>query len=309
MKMAPKPAARAARIAGLGYDYSARPKQTCRLCNLCGGDRFVTIAHRDRYGYPARADGCLRCGLVFLNPVLTAEAYGEFYAKVYRPLVIAYHGRRIDAETLQEEQRDYAAVRAEALAPHLARRSAKSLLDVGGSTGIVAHHLKQRFDLSATVIDPAPLEIEVARRLGLQTRTGFVEDFDPGEQRFDLITLCQTVDHLLDVSLSLAKIRALLAEGGIFFVDIVDFRAAYRRSGSVEEAIKIDHPFYLTEQTAGAYLRRSGFEVLAVDYAADHLHVGYVCSPGVAEPGFIPSPESVERQWRELRAIQNPLPG
>ena len=308
MKMAPEPAARAARIAGLDYDYSARPKRVCSGCNLCGGERFVTLTHRDRYGYPAQADGCLRCGLVFLNPVMTGEAYGEFYAKVYRPLVSAYHGRRIDAETLQVEQREYAAVRAEALAPHLARRSAKTLLDVGGSTGIVAHHLGQRFDLAATVIDPAPLEIEVARQLGLQTRTGFVEDFDSGEQRFDLITLCQTVDHLLDVSLSLAKIRALLAEGGIFFVDIVDFRAAYRRSGSVEEAIKIDHPFYLTEQTALAYLRRSGFDVLAVDYAADHLHVGYVCGPGVAEPGFTPAPDAVERQWRELRAIQNPLP-
>jgi SAM-dependent methyltransferase len=308
MKMAPDPTARAARIAGLGYDYSARPKRARSRCNLCGGERFVSLTHRDRYGFPAQADGCLRCGLVFLNPVMTAEAYGEFYAKVYRPLVSAYHGRRIDAETLQVEQRDYAAVRAEALAPHLARRSAKTLLDVGGSTGIVAHHLGQRFDLAATVIDPAPLEIEVARRLGLQTRTGFVEDFDSGEQRFDLITLCQTVDHLLDVSLSLAKIRALLAQGGIFFVDIVDFRAAYRRNGSVEEATKIDHPFYLTEQTAGAYLRRSGFEVLAIDYAADHLHVGYVCGPGIAEPGILPAPDCVERQWRELRAIQNPLP-
>ena len=308
MKTAPEPAARAARIAGLGYDYSAQPKLARSLCNLCGGERFVTLTHRDRYGYAAQADGCLRCGLVFLNPVMTAAAYGGFYANVYRPLVSAYHGRRIDAETLQDEQREYAAVRADALAPHLARRSAKRLLDVGGSTGIVAHHLKQRFDLEATVIDPAPLEIEVARRLGLTTRTGFVEDFDPAERRFDLITLCQTVDHLLDVALSLRKIRTLLADDGIFFVDIVDFRAACRRGSSVEGAIKIDHPYYLTEQTALAYLRRSGFEVLAVDWAADHLHVGYLCAPGVAEPGSTPAPDAVERQWRELRAIQNPLP-
>jgi SAM-dependent methyltransferase len=308
MNTAPDPAARAARIAGLRYDYSAQPKLARSHCNLCGGERFVTLTHRDRYGYPAQADGCLRCGLVFLNPVMTADAYGGFYANVYRPLVSAYHGRRIDAETLQDEQREYASVRADALAPHLARRSAKRLLDVGGSTGIVAHHLKQRFDLEATVIDPAPLEIEVARRLGLSTRTGFVEDYDPDEGRFDLITLCQTVDHLLDVALSLRKVRALLADDGIFFVDIVDFRAAYRRNGSVEEAIKIDHPFYLTEQTARAYLRRNGFEVLAIDYAADHLHVGYVCGPGIAEPGVTPAPDSVERQWRELRAIQNPLP-
>jgi hypothetical protein len=162
--------------------------------------------------------------------------------------------------------------------------------------------------LQATVIDPAPLEIEVARNLGLRTLTGFVEQCNPDEQQYDLITLCQTVDHLLDVSLSLQKIRALLSEGGLFFIDIVDFRAAYRRNGSIEEATKIDHPYYLTEQTTLAYLRRFGFEVLAVDYAADHLHVGYVCAPALADPNALPSEKDVSRQWHEIRSIQNRLP-
>lgn len=299
---------RDARIEALGYDYASQPVRLRSACNLCGGERFVTIAHRDRYGFPARADGCLRCGLVFLNPVMTADAYADFYQRVYRPLVSAYHGRRIDAETIQDEQRDYAAVRGELLAPHLERRSAKTLLDVGGSTGVVAHHLKERFDLAATVIDPAPLEIEVARRLGLRALAGFLEDVDPGGQHYDLITLCQTVDHLLDVSLSLRKIRALLSEGGVFFVDIVDFRAAYRRNGSVESAIKIDHPFYLTEETTSVFLRRAGFEILAVDYAADHLHVGYVCAPAPPRSDLLPDDARVSRQWREIRSIQNPLP-
>ena len=107
---------------------------------------------------------------------------------------------------------------------------------------------------------------------------------------------------------SLQKIRTLLNEGGLFFVDIVDFRAAYRRGGSVEAAIKIDHPYYLTEQTMLAFLRRHGFEVLAVDYAADHLHVGYVCAPAQASADFLPGEDTVSRQWREIRFIQNPLP-
>ena len=299
---------REARIAALGYDYAKQPARARSTCNLCGEKRFVTVSHRDRYGYPARADGCLRCGLVFLNPVMEADAYTGFYGEVYRPLVSAYHGRRIDADTIQDEQREYAAVRAELLAPHLAGRGAKTLLDIGGSTGVVAHHLMERFDLNATVIDPAPLEIAVARKLGLRTLTGFVEECDPGEQQYDLITLCQTVDHLLDVSLALRKIRSLLCEGGLFFVDIVDFRAAYRRNGSVEEAIKIDHPFYLTEETAGAFLRRSGFDVLAVDYAADHLHIGYVCAPAARKEDVLPAPDDVSRQWREIRSIQNRLP-
>ncbi len=296
------------RIAALAYDYAAKPVRRTRHCNLCGGDGFVTLTHRDRYEYPATADGCLRCGLVFLNPAMTAAAYAEFYTDVYRPLVSAYHGRLIDAESIQDEQRDYASARADFIEPRMRERGCKTLLDVGGSTGVVAHVMKERFDLLATVIDPAPLEIEVARALGLKTITGFVEDYDSGGASYDFIVLCQTVDHLLDVSLSLSKIRNLLSEEGLFFVDIVDFRAAYRRGGSVEEAVKIDHPYYLTDETMRAYLARSGFDILGIDCAADHLHVGYLCKIGRQVPDALPDPTFVNDQWHEIRAIQNPLP-
>jgi len=300
--------ARQERIAALGYDYAAKPVRRTLRCNLCGGDRFATLAHRDRYGYPAKADGCLRCGLVFLNPAMTGDAYAEFYTNVYRPLVSAYHGRLIDAESIQDEQRDYASARADFIEPRIRERSCKTLLDVGGSTGVVAHVMKERFDLLATVIDPAPLEIEVARAFGLKTVTGFVEEYDAGGATYDFIVLCQTVDHLLDVSLSLSKIRNLLSGEGLFFVDIVDFRAAYRRNGSVEKAVKIDHPFYLTDETMRAYLARSGFDILAIDCAADHLHIGYLCAPGRHDSNALPDPQFVKDQWREIRAIQNPLP-
>jgi hypothetical protein len=300
--------ARRERIATLGYDYAEKPVRRTLRCNLCGGDRFVTLTHRDRYEYPAMADGCLRCGLVFLNPVMAASEYAEFYTDVYRPLVSAYHGRLIDAESIQDEQREYASSRADFIEPWMRERSCKTLLDVGGSTGIVAHVMKARFDLLATVIDPAPLEIDVARKLGLETVTSFVEDYDSGGATYDVIVLCQAVDHLLDVSLSLSKIRDLLSEWGLFFVDIVDFRAAYRRNGSVEEAIKIDHPYYLTDETMRGFLARSGFDVLAIDYAPDHLHVGYLCAPGKKDPDALPDPVSVSDQWREIRGIQNRLP-
>ena len=49
---------RAARIADLGYDYGAQPTWVRSHCNLCGGERFVTLVHRDRYGYADQyADG------------------------------------------------------------------------------------------------------------------------------------------------------------------------------------------------------------------------------------------------------------
>ena len=299
------PADRSQRIAAIGYDYDAQPKEAVAACNLCGAAAFVVLAHRDRYGCAAQAHACARCGLVFLNPRMTADAYAQFYDGVYRPLVSAFHGRQIDAKTIQAEQRDYAIERADFIRPFVAGHGLRSMLDIGGSTGIVSHHFAREFALEAVVIDPAPLEVDEARRLGLETITGLVERHDFGSRRFDVVIVCQTVDHLLDINSVLARVRDLLDQRGILFIDIVDFRAAYLRNWSVEDAIKIDHPYYLTQDTMTAFLRRAGFDVLRVDYAADHLHVGYVCRPSPAVPGALPSSAQVEAMLQEVRLVQN----
>ncbi|MBI4886445.1 MAG: class I SAM-dependent methyltransferase [Acidobacteria bacterium] len=298
-------ASRAERIAALRFDYAAQGTSAVERCNLCGADTFLVLAHRDRYGYPAQAHACVSCGLVFLNPVMDAAGYARFYMETYRPLVSAYHGRLIDARTIQEEQRAYAAERAGLLAPYLRGSGLSTLLDIGGSTGVVAHHLVREFGLRATVLDPAPLEVEQARALGLETITGLVEQFEPGTRRFDVVAMFQTVDHLLDVGGTLRRVRALMAGRGVFFVDIVDFRAAYLRHWSVEEAIKIDHPYYLTEDTMTAYLGQAGFDVLRADYAADHLHVSYVCRPAPPRGDARPPSASVRDLLRDVRLVQS----
>ena len=298
------PPERRARIEALGYDYAAQPKEALAACNLCGSAAFIVITRRDRYGYPAEAHACSLCGLVFLNPRLTSEAYAHFYDGVYRPLVSAFHGRLIDAHTIQEEQREYADDRAGFLRPFIAP-GLKTLLDIGGSTGVVAAHIAGEFGLAGTLIDPAPLEVAEARRFGLETITGLVERYDFGGRRFDVVLICQTVDHLLDVAGTLQRVRELLTDRGRLFIDIVDFRAAYLRGWSVESAVKIDHPYYLTEATMTAYLRRAGFQVLRTAYAADHLHVSYVCAPAEPERIALPGREDVAALLREIRLVQN----
>tara|TARA_B100001123_G_scaffold295929_1_gene330032 strand:- start:346 stop:1290 length:945 start_codon:yes stop_codon:yes gene_type:complete len=297
--------ARRDRIQSIDFDYLSNPQRTVSECNLCGSDSFLVLSHCDRYGFPVRAHGCRRCGLVFLNPVMTVEAYGAFYKSVYRPLVSAYHGRLIDAHSIQGEQRQYAAERATLLEPYLPDGAERNLLDIGGSTGVVAHAFSKRFDAVSTVVDPAPLEIEEARRLGLETVTGFIEKVNLGDRQFQIVLMCQAIDHLLDIKGALEAIRRLIAADGLFFVDIVDFRAAYLRNWSIEQAVKVDHPFYLTEFTMSAFLTRAGFDIARVEYSEDRLHVGYVCRPATPEPVNLPRPEDVSELWRELRYIQN----
>ena len=139
---------------------SRSPSATC-----AGANGIVELAQRDRYGFPVVLAACARCGLGFLSPRPTAEAYAAFYDGVYRPLVSAYHGRLIDAQTVQVEQREYAAELVEFLDAHL-ERPPSTVLDVGGSTGVIAGVARDRWGSQATVLDPAPDELAVAQAHG-----------------------------------------------------------------------------------------------------------------------------------------------
>ncbi len=305
MTRSPETPARTRRIEALGYDFSSQPKRRIECCELCGSDVFVFLNRHDRYGYAAPAASCMVCSLTVLNPVMTGEAYGDFYDRYYRPLVSAYHGRLIDAETIQDEQHEYARSLGDLIEADIQRRNIHTMLDIGGSTGVVALDLADRFSLKATVLDPAADELDWAKKFGVDTINGFVEDYEPDGRLFDLIILCQTADHLADITGSLAKIVCLLAPGGLFFVDIVDFRAAYLRNGGASGAIKIDHPYYLTELTVEPLLRNAGFRIVKKSFASDGLHIGYVCEGGKPTSKSLPDPDAVQRYFDELRFIEN----
>jgi SAM-dependent methyltransferase len=226
---------RAARIAALAYDYAGREKEAVPSCNLCGSSRHVEACRRDRYGYPAVAWLCSTCGLGFLSPRLTAAEYTSFYAGTYRPLVSAYHGRTIDATTVQEDQRGYAAELVDFLRRALPAPPS-TVLDVGGSTGVVGGAIAAAFGAKATVLDPSPDELAVAEAAGMSTIAGFVEDYDPRGETWDLVLLCQTVDHLLDVAGALERLREMTAASGHAYVDILDIGYVLEREGTIEAA-------------------------------------------------------------------------
>jgi len=290
---------RAARIEAVGYDYPARARESIAACNLCGCAHTVEVSRRDRYGFPAELRICARCGLGFLSPRLSAGEYAAFYRDVYRPLVSAYHGRTIDAQTVQEEQRDYAAGLVEFLHGTLPRPPS-TVMDIGGSTGIVAGAVRDAFGARATVLDPAPDELAVAEAAGMETVTGFAEDYDPGARRWDLVLLCQTIDHLLDIAATLDALRAMLAEGGVAFVDALDVSFMAARRGSIEGAVKIDHPYYLTRATAAAYFERAGLRPLAERMSGDG-HWGFLLAAAAPrEPDWDAMTPSAERLLDEL---------
>lgn len=296
---------RYARIAAVGYDYASIPKMAVTCCNLCSAKDLKVISHYDRYGFSAPACMCNTCGLVFLNPVMPPAGYTEFYAHVYRPLLTAYYNQPYTAETIQPEAEIYAQALIERLRPFAGLFAGQQALDIGGSTGAVAAALLREWDTETTILDPSPDELREAEARGAHGMQGRIEDLPQTDQSFALITLCRTVDHLTDIASALQMIRSCIADGGLFFVDIVDlYRACAQKDNDLTEAVKIDHPYYLTTATMRTYLARAGWRIVAEDLYGS-LHTGFFCTPGEPDPEAMPPAVSVQIMEDFLQTIHS----
>jgi SAM-dependent methyltransferase len=265
----------------LTFDYAAQPKEPVKACNLCGWQHFEPFAGKDRYGLPVKSVACSGCGLVFLAPRMTARAYSEFYFKGnYRELLREKFGKPYTAESIESDQRKYALWLLTWLEPHLLRGGRKEMLDVGGSTGVVASLLAQRFGLKATIMDPSEPEGVRALAKGLLWIPSSVEEYEPDGHKWDVVLMCQTIDHLLDITKALRTLRAVINPKGRLFIDLSDYRQVLTyMGGDRTRVVKLDHPYYLTPMHLGTYLNRAGFRVIDRFTGQSAYQYAMVCEP------------------------------
>ncbi len=271
-------------------------------CNVCGGKGKALLAPRDRYGLAVRTALCLDCGLVYLLEPLAAEEYARFYASGrYRDLTGRFSRRRRSVSQVRAGQARYAERVFHALEPFLSPDPGGRLLDVGASTGLVADRFRQRLGFEATLLDPAS-EIRQPETRGMRLVESSFEDWED-DGRYALILLCRTVEHLLDLRRSLEKVRELLAPGGVFYCDVADFFEICRLEGPAEAVSRIDHCFWLTQETARVVFRRLGFEPIAVHCTAPYDQVGFVLRRAEADPAARLPPGWIDARLRRLREI------
>ncbi len=225
------------------------------MCNLCGSTRLVEASRSDRYGYPAALRVCARCGLGFLSPRLTV---GSTRASTSPPTGRSSAPTTGGGSTPRPSRTNSAPTPRSSSLPRASLPGhAATVLDVGGSTGVVA-------GASGTPSAGRP-PCSIRRRTsspsaaeGMETIAASRRTSDLGGRTFDLMLLCQTIDHLLDVAATLRSLRGRLPRTAALFVDVLDVDFMVRRVGSIEAAVKIDHPFSLTRATALAYFELSG---------------------------------------------------
>jgi ubiquinone/menaquinone biosynthesis C-methylase UbiE len=230
-----------------------------------------TVRLRDRFGFKVGVSTCA-CGLTFLNPQMTAEGYDAFYRDGYRQLIGRQVGFALDTARIAVDQRQYARD-VVAILPSARRPIPRggALLDIGGSVGLIASTVAEAYGLTPAVLDPCEAELRAAEARGVTGYLSAIESASFPPASFNVILLCRTIDHLLDIRGTLARIHEWLTPDGLFFVDAVTPRLGI-------PAIKLDHPYYLSPRTMRAYLAQAGFTILRTFIHLNRNRRAYVCA-------------------------------
>lgn len=191
-----------------------------KMLSSCPSCNSIEIATRYR-GKTTRdpADGrrwnvaeCKACSLGFMNPRPDWSDLEPYYSPQYAPYQPSYSASSpSDDETLAQ-------ARAAGTFRHIDIPEGKRVLDVGCGGG---YFLRICAKLGATVqgVDPSPIAAAQARAQGIEVFNGLLEDFDT-QDRFDVITMSQVLEHTPDPVGTLKKMKSLLAPGGMIWIGV-----------------------------------------------------------------------------------------
>jgi SAM-dependent methyltransferase len=235
-------------------------------CPGCGASHSFVTRYRDETAYegdaPMTVVSCEACGLVFLNPQPTEEAYSEFYASSYYGNLSPKQLERNRAELARAYLRHYddlLARFAEPITPET------TLLDVGSGHGtwltLLARFAKQLDWRRVTALEPSRLACEALQRLrpDLNIVGDMLSSCRLPAGAFDAVMCGALIEHLTDPLDGLAAISRLLKPRGTLLLATPSLEPRSLRYG-YSRFFKFVHTIYFTRETLESMLQKSGFQ-------------------------------------------------
>jgi SAM-dependent methyltransferase len=228
-------------------------------CPMCGSERFETAFEEPPYAVRR----CSACGMGWVSPRLDERGLAGIYQddsywRSQSPKTLGYSDYRADEELYLDSFRK----RLE----YVLRDGPDSgrALDVGFAAGFCMAVLRERgFEVHG---------VEVSETIGSHARDHFgfdsvffgtLESAPFPEAHFDLITMWDVVEHVVDPQALLERAHALLKPGGLLVVETQDIDSRFARAlGPRWHHYKhAEHIYHFTPPTVTALMDRSGFRV------------------------------------------------
>ena len=227
----------------------------------------LEVGARGRFEMNVRNIACDQCALVYQSPRPSREAMAEYYAVGYRehygelgyPVASGGFAKPSDAryDAALEAWHRAQATNACALGE---TKPDDQVLEIGCRHGRTLALMTEAVGIQAFGIEPGLDEAAKAEKAGISCFVGTIEDFDPGELRFDQIQSFHVLEHLHDPLSALIHMRGWLKPGGRMVIEVPN---VYQPYGLLEENFfQNAHLTNFSESTMRVLLTRAGYSVL-----------------------------------------------
>lgn len=169
---------------------------------------------------------------------------------------------------------------------HLTRsrfRTPGRLLDIGCGAGEFLE-LAGRMGWSASGCDPDPNVVAMCRSRGLEVRLGDLESFSKEAGGFDVVTMNQVIEHVIDPQSLLAGTFGLLRPGGMLWIGLPNPQSiGYRHFGAAWAGLH--PPYHLclpTKDVLRRWLADAGFTGIHFERRGAHAAANWRTSRQIA---------------------------
>jgi SAM-dependent methyltransferase len=183
---------------------------------LCGEADDVRVTLGDRHGLPVGLVLCRHCGLIRANPQPSAEQLGWFYSRVYRRLYGPFAAA--DAALFESKLWKGELVRS-ALESAGVSLVGGPIIDLGCGGGWTLAPLAA-FTQPRIGFDFDERLLELGRARGLDLRLGGLDRALTDGVRASLVIFGHVLEHTLDPEAELRALGALLAPGGLLYLEL-----------------------------------------------------------------------------------------
>ena len=225
-------------------------------CPVC--DQIRTAAERIVAGF--QLERCVNCGFVFMNPRYTDEQLLHLYSDRGSERLDAIYNKIATSPSVRAEYEKKLDL-LESMRPARGR-----MLDFACGAGHFFELARGR-GWDAHGLEVGTWAAQAAADRGLPNlHIGTLQTVDFGAKSFDVVYAAQVLEHLPNPGNDLKEIRRILKPGGIFYVDVPNYRTLSILAGRDDFMLNEppQHLNYFTAKTLRRLLEGAGFRILRV---------------------------------------------
>jgi 2-polyprenyl-3-methyl-5-hydroxy-6-metoxy-1,4-benzoquinol methylase len=235
-------------------------------CPWCGSEerRFLIVDD----GVPVVA--CVSCGIAYALVIPTLEAIRRYYTEQFSD--------ERHWEVVLSSARPWLHRRLLSRIMHY--RAQGELVDIGCSFGHFASMARRVGYKVVGVEISEPAAMYARTRMGLSVHIGTLEEAKFNDESFDVVTLIDVLEHIVEPAKTLHEVRRILRRGGLLVLRVPNFKFHWiktllLRAAKMKHFIGLDsrnHINHFTVRSLTDGLTKMGFKILEVRPGAPNIY-------------------------------------